>query len=80
MLFHSTGLYLRKSYNVNCVNTTPYENLFDGSLGCCTGDPIKLTVDNDPTFHCDRKAPILHSNPNLRRLSITLNLTVLFVK
>ena len=48
---------LRKSYNMNYVNTTPYENLFDGSLGCCTGDPIKLTVDIDLTFHCARKAP-----------------------
>ena len=48
---------LRKSYNVNFVNTTPYENLFDGSLGCYMGDPIKLTVDSDPTFHRARKVP-----------------------
>ena len=42
---------LRKSYNVDYVNTTLYDNLFDGSLGCYTDDPIKLTVDSDPTFH-----------------------------
>ena len=39
------------------MNTTQYENLFDGSLGCYTGDPIKLSVDSDPTFHRARKVP-----------------------
>ena len=48
---------LRKSYNMNYVNTTPYENLFDGSLGYYTGGPIKLTVDSDPTFHRASKIP-----------------------
>ena len=36
---------------------TPYGNLFDGSLGCYTGDPIKLTVYREHTFHCARKVP-----------------------
>ena len=48
---------LRKSYNVNYVNTTSHENLFDDSLGCYMVDPINLTVDSDPTFHRDRKIP-----------------------
>ena len=42
---------------MNYVNTTPYENLFDGSSGCYTGDPINLTVDSDPTFHRASKFP-----------------------
>ena len=56
-LFQLNWPALRKSYNVNYVNTSPYENLFDGSLGCYTGDPIKLTVDSDPTFHRAWKVP-----------------------
>ena len=39
--------------DLSCDN----ENLFDGSLGCYTGDSIKLTVDSDPTFHRARKVP-----------------------
>ena len=46
---------LRKSCNVNFVSTTPYKNLFDGSLCSYKGDPIELTVDSGPTFYRARK-------------------------
>jgi len=38
------------------VNFVASPDLF-GGLGCYTGDPIKLTVDEEPKFHRARKVP-----------------------